>query len=224
MASERTCLFLPPRAALADVGPDDPLDYYYRAHTAWLYRARLRLALRVLGNGPFQSLLEVGYGSGILLPELTRRADRVAAIDVHPHRQAVESAMKRLGIKADLINASLFELPIAANEFDALVCLSVLEHVTELDAAFEQFAHALRSGGVAVVGFPVRNPVTDGLFRMLGYDPREIHPSSHADIIRAAHRNTKLRVERIEQIPRWLPRSASAYVVLRLLPVGRPAR
>jgi 2-polyprenyl-6-hydroxyphenyl methylase/3-demethylubiquinone-9 3-methyltransferase len=207
---------LPPRTALADVDPDDPLDYYYRPHTAWLYRARLRLGLQTLGDGPFQSLLEVGYGSGILLPELSRRAARLLAIDIHDHRDAVAAAMLRLGVEAELMQASLFDIPIGPAEVDAVVCLSVLEHITELDAAFEQFARVLQPGGVAVVGFPVRNPVTDGLFRMLGFDPREIHPSSHDDIIDAANRSAKLRLERIEQIPRWLPRSTSAYVVLRL--------
>jgi 2-polyprenyl-3-methyl-5-hydroxy-6-metoxy-1,4-benzoquinol methylase len=218
----RTELSLPPRAALAYAGPDDPLEYYYRPHTAWLYRARLRLALRVLGEGPYDSLLEVGYGSGILLPELTRRADRVTAIDVHPHRQAVEMAMDGLGVGAKLMDASLFEIPFPADEFDALVCLSVLEHVTELDAAFEELTRVLRPGGVAVIGFPVRNPLTDGLFRMLGYHPREIHPSSHTDIVRAGQRSANVRLERSEQLPRLLPRPLSAYVVIRLLATAGP--
>jgi SAM-dependent methyltransferase len=210
---QRNGLSLPPRSALAYAGPDDPLEYYYRPHTAWLYRARLRLALRVLGEGPYESLLEVGYGSGILLPELSRRADRVAAIDVHPHRREVEMAMDRLGVGAVLSEASLFEIPSADDEFDALVCLSVLEHITDLDAAFQEFARVLRPGGVAVIGFPVRNPLTDRLFRMLGYDPREIHPSSHTDILEAARQSTKLQRERSEQIPPLLPMSLSAYVV-----------
>lgn len=213
---QRTGLSLPPREALPKPDPDDPLDYYYRPLTAWLYRARLRLALRLLGDGPYQSLLEVGYGSGILLPELSRRADRIAGIDIHPAREAVETAMERLGVRVELRDASLLEIPFAADEFNALVSLSVLEHITELDAAFEEFARVLRPGGVAVIGFPVRNPVTDALFRMLGFDPREIHPSSHTDIIRAAQRSAALRAERFEQVPPLMPRSLSAYVAGRL--------
>jgi SAM-dependent methyltransferase len=216
MAFQRTALSLPPRAALPKPDSDDPLDYYYQPLTAWLYRARLRLALRLLGKGPYEALLEVGYGSGILLPELSRRAHRLAAIDVHPQRRAVEMAMDRLGVRAELSEASLFEAPFAGDEFDALVCLSVLEHVAELDAAFEEFARVLRPGGVAIVGFPVRTPLTDGLFRVVGYDPREIHPSSHADIVRGAERSSKLQVERWAQVPSRLPRPLSAYVAGRL--------
>lgn len=213
---QRTGLSLPPREALPKPDPDDPLDYYYRPLTAWLYRARLRLALRLLGEGPYESLLEVGYGSGILLPELSRRAGRVAAIDIHPGRRTVETAMDRLGVNVELTEGSLLAIPFRENEFDALVCLSVLEHTTELGAAFAEFARVLRPGGVAVIGFPVRNPVTDALFRMLGFDPREIHPSSHTDIIRAAQRSTALRAERFAQLPPLMPRPLSAYVAGRL--------
>lgn len=216
-ASEPTGLSLPPRSALAQVDADDPIEYYYRTYTAWLYRARLRLALRMLGSSRFHSLLEVGYGSGILLPELARRADRLVAIDVHAHVRAVELSMRGLGIEAELHRASLFDMPFGVSEFNALVCLSVLEHVTELDEALTQFANVLRPGGVAVIGFPTRNPVTDSLFRILGFNPREIHPSSHGDIIKAARRNSNFDVERTGQIPAWMPRPTSAYVVLRLV-------
>src|SRR3954464_12441523 len=101
---------LPPRGSLPKPDADDPLDYYYRPLTARIYRARLRLAMRLLGEGPYESLLELGYGSGILLPELTRRARRVAAIDVHDQRDAVERALRALDVEAELRQASLFEL------------------------------------------------------------------------------------------------------------------
>jgi SAM-dependent methyltransferase len=209
-------LSLPPRQALAYAGPDDPLEYYYRPHTAWLYRARLRLALELLGPGPFESMLDVGCGSGILLPDLSRRAERVLAIDVHRYVPDVAAAMDRLGVRAEIKEGSLFEVPAGDGEFDCLVCLSVLEHVTDLEAAFQEFERVLRPGAVVILGFPVRNAITDRLFRMLGYDPRAIHPSSHEDIMRAAERSPRLSVERWAQIPSWLPRALSAYVAGRL--------
>jgi ubiquinone/menaquinone biosynthesis C-methylase UbiE len=213
---QRRRLYLPPRAALPERGPDDPVEYYYRPLTAWPYRARLRLAMRLLGSGPYASLLEVGYASGILLAELARRTESLAAIDVHPHRQRVDAAMERLGVNAVLRQGSLLDIPFPADQFDGLVCLSVLEHITELDAAFEEFARVLRPSGTAVIGFPARNAVTDRLFRMLGYDPREIHPSSHADIIDAAQRSKQFEVEGWRQIPPLAPHSLSAYIGGRL--------
>lgn len=204
-------LVLPRRSIIPKTAPDDPVDYYYKLLTARLYRSRLRLACSLLGHGPFESLLEVGYGSGILLPELARRTGRLAGIDLHGESQAVRKMLLDLDVPADLHEGSLFDLPFANGEFDALVCLSVLEHITDLAAALAEFSRVLRVGGTAVLGFPARNPATDTFFRAVGYNPRDIHPSGHGDILRALHESA-LQAERIEHFPRILPVGLSAYV------------
>jgi SAM-dependent methyltransferase len=208
-------LRLPPRGALPKPDPDDPLDLYYRPLTAGVYRARLRLARRLLGRERHEALLEVGYGSGIFLPELERHAERLVAIDLHDQASAVGAALDQLGVRAELRRASLFEMPFDTGEFDALVCLSVLEHLTTLDRALDELSRVLRPGGVAVIGFPTRNPITDAFFRSIGYDPREIHPSGHSDIISAIEGSDGLRLETCVRLPRWMPLSLSAYVACR---------
>jgi SAM-dependent methyltransferase len=207
---------IPPRALVHKSAPDDPIDYYYRPLTGWLYRSRLEVAAALLGNGPFDSLLEVGYGSGVFLPELARRARRLAGVDVHLESAAVGGMLESLGIEAELYEASVFDLPFADGEFQAVVCLSVLEHLRELRAALDEMRRVLRKGGTAIVGFPVRNPLTDGFFRLVGYDPRAIHPSGHSDILLAIRRQEQLEVDRIAHFPRVLPLPLSAYVVCRL--------
>jgi ubiquinone/menaquinone biosynthesis C-methylase UbiE len=191
------------------------VEYYFKPLTARLYRARLHLAGTLLGTGPYESLLEVGYGSGIFLPELARRTGRLAGVDIHGKSERVAEMLRGLGIEAELREASLFELPFRADEFDALVCLSVLEHVTELEAALGEFARVLRPGGVAVFGFPVRNVVTDTFFRAVGYDPRRLHPSGHEDILGAARAHPTLAVEREAWFPRLLPLRVAAYAGCR---------
>src|SRR5262244_2372254 len=104
-------LRLPPRDLVSKPDPDDPIDYYYRPFTAPLYRARLRDSLTLLGPGPFDALLDVGYGSGVFLPELARRTNRLVGIDVHEGRARVEAMAEAMGIQADLRNESLFDLP-----------------------------------------------------------------------------------------------------------------
>jgi predicted SAM-dependent methyltransferase len=120
-----------------------------------------------------------------------------------------------LGLDADLRDASLFEMPFADGEFHGLVCLSVLEHIVELDAALDEFRRVIRPDGIAVVGFPVRNPVTDTFFRAVGYNPREIHPSSHRDILAAAHRHPGFAVEREERYPQRAPLDLAGYAGVR---------
>ena len=208
-------LHLPPRSLVPKPDADDPVDYYYRPLTARLYRARLELAVDLLGVGRYPSLLEVGYGSGIFLPELARRTDRLVAVDIHPESARVEEMLRRLGIEAELRQASLFELPFEDGELHGLVCISVLEHLTELDAALDELRRVLRPGGVAVLGFPARNPLTDAFFRLASYDPREIHPSSHGDILAAAERHPRFEVDARSHFPRFLPVALSAYAGCR---------
>ena len=208
-------LLLPPRGLVPKPNADDPVDYYYKPLTAHLYRVRLELAVDLLGVGRYPSLLEVGYGSGIFLPELARHADRLVAVDVHPESARVQDMLRRLEVDAELRRASLFELPFEEGEFHGLVCVSVLEHLTELDRALDELRRVLRPGGVAVFGFPTRNPFTDAFLRLARYDPREIHPSSHADILAAAERHPGFALDALARFPSLLPQSLSAYVACR---------
>ena len=208
-------LRLPPRELVPKPDDDDPIDYYYRPLTGRLYRARLQQAVDLLGQPSYGSLLEVGYGSGVFLPELARHAERLVAIDIHGVSERVEDMLRSLGIHATLFQASLFELPFERDEFDGLVCISVLEHLTELERALDEFRRVLEPGGTLVLGFPVRNPLTDGFFRLAGYDPRAIHPSSHSDILNAAERHPGFAVERRTHFPSLLPISLSAYASCR---------
>ena len=208
-------LLLPPRALVPKPDADDPIDYYYKPFTARLYRARLKMAVDLLGTGRYPSLLEVGFGSGIFLPELAEHTDRLVAVDIHPESAQVEEMLRRLAIDAELRQASLFELPFEDGAFHGLVCVSVLEHLTELDRALDELRRVLRPGGVAVLGYPVRNPLTDAFFRLARYDPREIHPSSHADILSAAERHPGFDVDARAHFPSFLPTSLSAYAGCR---------
>ena len=208
-------LNLPPRALVTKPDVDDPIDYYYRPLTAPLYRARLRDALVLLGDGPFDSLLEVGYGSGVFLPELARRTERLVGIDVHGGRDGVARMAKALDLDVELLDASLFELPFESGTFDALVCLSVMEHLVELDAAVAELRRIVRPGGLLVLGVPVRNAATSSFFRLVGYNPAELHPSSHRDVEAALGRAAGLTTERELHFPRLLPLDLAAYAGFR---------
>jgi len=206
-------LVLPKRELIEKSHADDPLDFYYHPLAGIVYRRRLVMALTLLGQGPFARLLEAGYGSGILLPELARRAREVHGVDIHPNVGPVERMLRAHGITAALRVGDLFALPYPEGHFDALVCLSVLEHLTELDRAFAEIRRVLAPAGVAVIGFPVRNAITTGFFRAVGYDAAEIHPSTHRDILAAARR--AFAVDRVLRYPAFLPADVGLYVTCR---------
>jgi ubiquinone/menaquinone biosynthesis C-methylase UbiE len=83
---------------------------------------------------------------------------------------------------------SILEIPWDDAFFDEVVSVSTLEHIPELDKAMLEMSRVLKSGGKMVLSFPVRNKITDFFYRIFGYNPRRIHPSSHRDIIAAAEK------------------------------------
>jgi ubiquinone/menaquinone biosynthesis C-methylase UbiE len=199
---------------------DDPLDYYYQPLTSYVYRKRLTMTAALLGSRKYPSLLEIGYGSGILLPELARHTERLVAIDIHPNREAVVAMVKRLGIAAELHRADLYSMPFENQTFDALFCLSVLEHLTDLDRALAEFVRVTKPGATLVFGFPVRNLVTDAFFRAVGYDPRKLHPAGHRDIERAIRASRELRLDRRETFPARVPVDLALYAACRCVRAG----
>ena len=209
---------LPARSALAKTNDEDPLDYYYHPLTGPFYRQRLVLALNALGPGPFDSLLEVGYGSGILLPELARRCQKLYAVDIHEQIACVQKMLATEHISAELEVGDVLALDYAAHSFDAVVCLSVLEHMDEgtLPLSLREIHRVSKPGATIVLGFPVQNVITDFFYRLVGFSPRDLHPSSHRDIQRAA----KDRFWQVEAIwwPRLLPMDLSLYMVCQCRP------
>jgi 2-polyprenyl-3-methyl-5-hydroxy-6-metoxy-1,4-benzoquinol methylase len=104
-----------PRDAGHWTGEDDPLHYYYRPLTGRLYRSRLALIGRLLRTGPYDSILDAGYGSGIFLPELARRANRVVGVDVHEQPEEVRASLAPFGVDAELQTGSVLDLPFATS-------------------------------------------------------------------------------------------------------------
>jgi ubiquinone/menaquinone biosynthesis C-methylase UbiE len=212
-------VYIPARERLPKTHVGDPIDYYYRPLTGPIYRKRLAMVVELLGDRRFAHLLEVGFGSGILLPELARHADQVAGLDIHDETESVREMLALEGVTAQLHRGDLFEMPFPDGTFDCLICVSVLEHLRDLDGALSEFARVTRPGASVVLGVPVRNPATNAFFRLAGYEPKEVHPSSHSDVEAAALRNDRLHLECSATYPGRLPVPMSLYFSLRCLRV-----
>jgi ubiquinone/menaquinone biosynthesis C-methylase UbiE len=166
--------------------------------------------------------VEVGYGAGLLFPTLSRMARKVVGVDLLDTRAAaaVRGMLDRLQLQnVSLVSGSVMNIPLAENSVDALLCLSVLEHLhrgEEMQRAAATMHSVLRPGGAAVLGFPVKNLITRALFKILGYDDEVIHPSSHTDIINGFRRG-EFRLEASRVYPAVVPMDLGLYalVVLR---------
>jgi len=196
----------------------------YHPISGIVYKRRFVMAMQMLSkcvNGGTDCIIEIGYGAGLLFPTLSQMARQVVGVDLLDTRAsaAVRGMLERLRIEnVTLVSGSVMDIPLASNSVDALLCLSVLEHLhrgEEMQRAAATMSRVLRPGGVAVLGFPVKNIITRALFRILGYDDEVIHPSSHKDIITGYERGDfRLAATRI--YPAFLPMDLGLYALVEL--------
>ncbi len=193
---------------------EDPTLYYRLPLIGYVYQKRLENTLQ-LTEKVDGKILDVGYGSGLLFPSLLKKCSSCYGIETHGNEGKVRLMLDNEKISADkvtLVSGSILEMPLEDDFFDEIVCVSTLEHIVELDKAMLEMKRVLKSGGVAVLSFPVRNKITDVFYRIFGYDPRKLHPSSHRDIISSAEKFFK--VEKILSFPKMSNLDLSLYCTI----------
>jgi len=199
---------VPPSGALVPNSEFDPLPYYYRPVVGHVYRHRLRMGLRLIPTGG-RRVLEIGVGSGILVPSLTAGFPEYVGTDLllAPGLESLVTPGCRATFQvADLLDPNA----VPPGVFDVVVCLSVLEHIAEAEAAARCLASALAPGGTLVAGYPMVNRFMATCFRMLGFGSIEDHHvTAPAQITTAlAHR---LRPVGRVSLPMFAPQSLSLY-------------
>jgi SAM-dependent methyltransferase len=166
-------LELPAQGVLRPNDEHDPLPYYYHPWVGWLYRHRLQMGLDLLPTSGMR-VLEVGVGSGVLIPTLTKRYREYTGTDLTlaPGLEALVTP----GCTASFRAANLLrdgDLPAA--HFDAVVCFSVLEHIADADGAARGLARALAPGGTLVTGYPMVSALMTRAFDLIGFSDIDNH-------------------------------------------------
>lgn len=191
----------------------DPLKFYYLFGMRTIFRKRLEMLVRLMGATRYDELLEVGFGSGIFLKELSKRCRDLHAIDVHESFHLVEGMLEKEGIEANLVSSPVQKIEFEDERFDCVVSASVLEHVHELDQAIGEIARVLKKDGVAILGFPVENLLTD-LALWVTYIPlrtrlKDEHVSDHRGILAAIRR--RFTIVRDARLPSLFPLNSCLY-------------
>jgi 2-polyprenyl-3-methyl-5-hydroxy-6-metoxy-1,4-benzoquinol methylase len=206
----RAVLRLPDKHNIVCVDPnEEPTRYYYWPIVGWFYRRRLQMILNLLDQGPYERLLEVAYGSGIFQPSLAPLCRTLYGVDLHRHGAVVQGTLAKARTTAELITGDATKMPYGDASFDCVVNVSMLEHLKDPGSAINEMLRVLKPDGQLVLGFPCRNPAMDAFFRLLGFDPGKIHPSSHHDILDAlSARRPQFTLRRL---PEWTPLDMSLY-------------
>ena len=201
----RAKLRLLPLSHYRGIDSGDPIRFYFWPVLGSLYRRRVELCLEELCGG--EKILEVGFGSGITFLNLAQLYGTVCGVDPNPFAGDVRAAFASVGIHTHLLRGSVLEIPYQDNCFDAVLLISILEHLkpNELDRAFAEIRRVLRQGGQAVYGVSVERPFMVMMFRLLGYNIRRHHFSTQKDVADAAGRFlTKVRITPMYGIHRLL--------------------
>ena len=206
---------LPGKDHVYETSAYDPVAYYYKPITGVVYRQRLKAAAQLLGEQKFDKLLEIGFGSGIFLPELSRHCSELYGVSIHSKVALVQKTLEDEHVAAQLLMGDIRALEFPDGTFDAVVCVSVLEHLGELDLAIGEIARVTSDSGIVVLGFPVRNVITSTFYRIAGYDPMELHPSRCRDILKAL--SGRLKIDAYAVFPPFLPMYYSLYVTCRCI-------
>ena len=183
---EQIRLQLLPLERYVGVDEKDPIKFYRLPVIGRMYQRRIELCLEQLTGG--QSVLEVGFGSGVSFLNLSQLYQEINGLDLTADVRQVSELFANLGIQTELRNGSVLELPYPDQSFDAVLLISILEHLQpyEQHQAFQEIWRVLKPGGQVVYGVPVERPLMVFMFRLLGTDIRQHHFSTETDVRVAA--------------------------------------
>jgi SAM-dependent methyltransferase len=112
----------------------------------WHHFLRLRDLRQVFAEMPLDGIsrvLELGAGDGVQTAVLRGIFPEVTPVDIAPS-----------GEVEGMIIADAAELPFEDNSFDLIFSSNVLEHVEQLDVAFDEMKRVLAPGGIMIHSMP----------------------------------------------------------------------
>lgn len=196
MNDARDGLRLLPPSALIRTSDVDHADWNYRAFLGRVQRLRFRLVRRLLGGAHYARLLEIGYGSGVLMPELKRHCDALYGIDPHLKNREVAAALAQHGVPAELHSGSAEQLPFGDGFFDAIVSVSALEYVPDIQVTCREFQRVLKRGGHLVVVTPGYSPILDFALRITTGESADQYANRRERLLPALRANFAVLAEK----------------------------
>ncbi|MCG2809165.1 MAG: class I SAM-dependent methyltransferase, partial [Candidatus Portnoybacteria bacterium] len=104
---------LPKKQNIRTNNPENPLQRYYQPIVRYFYIKRLKMVLNLLKlqNKQYGKILEIGYGSGIFFPELSKICEKLYGLEVFPEaKKEAEQMMEKENIQAELTTGSVTKM------------------------------------------------------------------------------------------------------------------
>ena len=175
-------LILLPISEYVGVDRDDPIRFYRNPIFGKYYRERVSMCLQQCKGG--ERILEVGFGTGVTFLNLARKYKQIYGLDLKADIAEIEAMFATKGVKINLEQGNVLDLPYPDEYFDSVLLISILEHLTpkELPRAFGEIRRVLMPEGQLVYGVPVENRITQAGFYLLGYNIRNHHFSTNQQV------------------------------------------
>lgn len=150
-------------------------DYFNRMASRWddlvteETRERLRKIVTELNIRPGSAVLDVGTGTGVLLPFLLESLGprgRVVALDVA--EEMLAAARAKMGDRVEYLCADITRTPLEGSSFDEIICNSCFPHLVDKLAALREMARLLKPGGRLVICHPMSREALNELHRSIG--------------------------------------------------------
>jgi ubiquinone/menaquinone biosynthesis C-methylase UbiE len=126
-------------------------------------RANADFGIRVAGLleiGPEDCVLEVGFGPGVVIEHLSKRAGRIAGVDLSWEMLAQARRRNTAAIdsgKVELHQGSAENLPFGNGSFDKALSINSMQVWSDAAAGLREIRRVLKPGGRIALGFTPRS-------------------------------------------------------------------
>lgn len=135
----------------------------YAADYSLIYQRHWNARIADLADlQPGAIVLDLGCGTGILLPEIVSRGCRAIGLDLSFD---MLTAGRNRAAKADWVCADGGNIPLADGSLDAILCRGSIHHLPDIGRAFREMARVLRLGGCLVFSEPSNDSIVNRLAR-----------------------------------------------------------
>jgi 2-polyprenyl-3-methyl-5-hydroxy-6-metoxy-1,4-benzoquinol methylase len=153
----------------SDAIPDKAIEDALQLHTLAWFREQLQ---------PSRSVLELGYGEGIVTEDLVKTGKKVTQVE--GSARLVDEVRQRYGTKVTCVHA-MFEEFETDELFDAVVASHVLEHVDDPIAVLRRMRSWIRPDGRILIIVPNSESIHRRLAVLMNLQPRldSLSPRDH---------------------------------------------